>query len=203
MNIKYDEVDKLLTCQITEEIDHHTTEKIRRILDDEIERYIPKRMVFDFDKVSFMDSAGIGMILGRYKMMRMLGGSMEMINVNSNVRKIFEMSGIPKIIQINWCRGGFAWEFCGTKFAHCKSTHALKWKEKIKMENKVKLELMSKSSNEAFARIAIAAFVSQLDPTIEEIADIKTAVSEAVTNCIIHGYEEKEGLIYITCVLNM
>ena len=100
MNIKFDEVDKLLTCQITEEIDHHTTEKIRRVLDDEIERYIPKRMVFDFDKVSFMDSAGIGMILGRYKMMRMLGGSMEMINVNSNVRKIFEMSGIPKIIQI-------------------------------------------------------------------------------------------------------
>ena len=100
MNIKYDEMDKLLTCQITEEIDHHTTEKIRRILDDEIERYIPKRMVFDFDKVSFMDSAGIGMILGRYKMIRMLGGSMEMINVNSNVKKIFEMSGIPKIIQI-------------------------------------------------------------------------------------------------------
>lgn len=70
------------------------------------------------------------------------------------------------------------------------------------MENKVKLELMSKSSNEAFARIAIAAFVAQLDPSLEEIADIKTAVSEAVTNCIIHGYEEKEGLIYITCVLN-
>ena len=69
------------------------------------------------------------------------------------------------------------------------------------MENKVKLELMSKSTNEAFARIAIAAFVSQLDPTIEEIADIKTAVSEAVTNCIIHAYEEKEGIIYVTCTL--
>lgn len=69
------------------------------------------------------------------------------------------------------------------------------------MENKIKIELMSKSSNEAFARIAIAAFVSQLDPTIEEIADIKTAVSEAVTNCIIHAYEEKEGIIYITCTL--
>lgn len=69
------------------------------------------------------------------------------------------------------------------------------------MENKVKLELMSKSSNEAFARIAVAAFVSQLDPTIEEIADIKTAVSEAVTNCIIHAYEEKEGTIYVTCTL--
>lgn len=101
MNIKYDEMDKLLTCQITEEIDHHTTEKIRRILDDEIERYIPKKIVFDFDKVSFMDSAGIGMILGRYKMIRMLGGSIEMINVKSNVKKIFEMSGVHKIIQIN------------------------------------------------------------------------------------------------------
>lgn len=101
MNIKYDEMDKLLTCQITEEIDHHTTEKIRRILDDEIERYIPKKIVFDFDKVSFMDSAGIGMILGRYKMIRMLGGSVEMINVKSNVKKIFEMSGVHKIIQIN------------------------------------------------------------------------------------------------------
>ena len=70
------------------------------------------------------------------------------------------------------------------------------------MENKIKLELMSKSANESFARIAVAAFVSQLDPTIEELADIKTAVSEAVTNCIIHAYEEKEGIIYITCIIN-
>ena len=101
MNIKYDEMDKLLTCQITEEIDHHTTEKMRRILDDEIERYIPKKLIFDFNSVSFMDSAGIGMILGRYKMVRLLGGTMEMINVNPNIKKIFEMSGIPKIIQIN------------------------------------------------------------------------------------------------------
>ena len=69
------------------------------------------------------------------------------------------------------------------------------------MENKVKLEILSKSANEAFARIAVAAFVSQIDPTIEELADIKTAVSEAVTNSIIHGYEEKEGIIYITCIL--
>ena len=66
-------------------------------------------------------------------------------------------------------------------------------------ENKMKLEFTSKSNNEAFARIAVAAFVSQLDPTIEEISDIKTAVSEAVTNSIIHGYEEKEGTIKIEC----
>ena len=64
-------------------------------------------------------------------------------------------------------------------------------------ENEMKLEFVSKSNNEAFARIAVAAFVSQLDPTIEELSDIKTAVSEAVTNCIIHGYENSSGIIKI------
>ena len=66
-------------------------------------------------------------------------------------------------------------------------------------ENEMKLEFLSKSNNEAFARIAVAAFASQLDPTIEELADIKTAVSEAVTNAIIHGYEDREGVIKIEC----
>lgn len=66
-------------------------------------------------------------------------------------------------------------------------------------ENEMRLEFLSKSNNEAFARISVAAFASQLDPTIEELADIKTAVSEAVTNCIIHGYEDREGKICITC----
>lgn len=66
-------------------------------------------------------------------------------------------------------------------------------------ENEMKLEFLSRSNNEAFARISIAAFASQLDPTIEELADIKTAVSEAVTNCIIHGYEDAEGIISIVC----
>ncbi len=64
-------------------------------------------------------------------------------------------------------------------------------------DNEMKLEFLSKSCNEAFARITVAAFASQLDPTIEELADIKTAVSEAVTNSIIHGYEDYEGLIKI------
>lgn len=64
-------------------------------------------------------------------------------------------------------------------------------------ENEMKLEFISKSANEAFARVAIAAFAAQLDPTIEELADIKTAVSEAVTNCIIHAYEHKQGIVKI------
>ena len=65
-------------------------------------------------------------------------------------------------------------------------------------ENEMKLEFLSKSNNEAFARITVAAFAAQLDPTIEELADIKTAVSEAVTNCIIHGYENSNGIIKVS-----
>ena len=65
-------------------------------------------------------------------------------------------------------------------------------------DNEMKLEFSSKTSNEAFARIAVAAFVSQLDPTIDELSDIKTAVSEAVTNSIIHGYgEDSDGIVKI------
>lgn len=59
----------------------------------------------------------------------------------------------------------------------------------------MKLEFSSKSNNESFARVVAAAFASQLDPTLEELSDIKTAVSEAVTNAIIHGYELGEGII--------
>lgn len=66
-------------------------------------------------------------------------------------------------------------------------------------ENEMQLEFISKSNNEAFARISVAAFAAQLDPTIEEISDIKTAVSEAVTNSIIHGYEDTEGIVKIIC----
>ena len=72
---------------------------------------------------------------------------------------------------------------------------------KEQIENEMKLEFISKASIEAIARITVAAFASQLDPTIEELADIKTAVSEAVTNCIIHAYENRQGIIKINAKL--
>ena len=100
MNATYNKEDKLLILEITEEIDHHTTEKIRRKADYEIERFSPKRTIFDFNKVTFMDSAGIGMLIGRYKLVTMLGGTMEMIHVKPSIMKIFEMCGIPKIIKV-------------------------------------------------------------------------------------------------------
>ncbi|WP_026884405.1 anti-sigma F factor [Clostridium akagii] len=70
-------------------------------------------------------------------------------------------------------------------------------------ENMMKIEFSSRSQNESFARVAVAAFASQLDPTLEEISDVKTAVSEAVTNAIIHGYgDNKEGKVIIESILN-
>lgn len=63
--------------------------------------------------------------------------------------------------------------------------------------NEMRLVIPSRSSNESFARVAVASFVSQLDPTLDELSDIKTAVSEAVTNCIVHGYRDTIGSIYI------
>jgi stage II sporulation protein AB (anti-sigma F factor) len=68
----------------------------------------------------------------------------------------------------------------------------------MKSVNEMKVSLLSRSVNESFARVAVAAFVAQLDPTLDELADIKTAVSEAVTNCIVHAYRNEIGRIYIT-----
>lgn len=94
----YQEKDKLLLIKITKDIDECSVQEIRRRVDYEIERYMPKRVVFDFYSVSFMDSAGIGLIIGRYKFANMFGGKVEVTNINSTIRKIFEMCGLLKII---------------------------------------------------------------------------------------------------------
>ena len=65
--------------------------------------------------------------------------------------------------------------------------------------NKFNLTIPSRSSNESFARVTVAAFAAQLDPTLEEISEIKTSVSEAVTNCNVHAYPDSIGMVYISC----
>ena len=69
----------------------------------------------------------------------------------------------------------------------------------MKFENYMILEFPSRSTNEAFARSAVACFAAQLDPTLEELGDIRTAVSEAVTNCIVHAYPNDYGLVTLRC----
>lgn len=101
METNYIKEKNILILTITEELDHHIAEKLRRKADYEIERHIPKKVIFDFNKVSFMDSAGIGLILGRYKNISMLGGKLEIQNANETVNKILKMSGISKMIDVN------------------------------------------------------------------------------------------------------
>ena len=72
----------------------------------------------------------------------------------------------------------------------------------MERRNEMKLEFEALSVNEGFARVAIAAFCARMNPTLDELEDIKTAVSEAVTNAIIHGYEEKEGTVVMQCCLS-
>mgnify|MGYP001026907847 CR=1 FL=1 len=69
------------------------------------------------------------------------------------------------------------------------------------MNNEIKLEFDAISANESFARVAVAAFVTPVNPTLEELADVKTAVSEAVTNAIIHGYDGRQGKVLLHCIL--
>ena len=103
MESSFDSEENMLCMTITEEVDHHTTEKMRRKMDYEITRFMPRKVVFDFSKVSFMDSAGIGLIIGRYKLVKLLGGTTEISHCNKSVSKILEMSGVLKIIPLTEC----------------------------------------------------------------------------------------------------
>ena len=87
MEIKYYEHQKLLLFKITEEIDECKVKEIRRKADYEIERYMPKRVVFDFNRVTFMDSAGIGMVIGRYKQTALLGRNNVSCKFNRKCKK--------------------------------------------------------------------------------------------------------------------
>ena len=100
MESKFYEKDKILVFRIKDEIDDCSVQKIRGKADYEIKRYMPKRVIFDFNSVTFMDSAGIGLILGRYKFANIIGAKLEVTNLTKSVEKIFEMSGILKLIPI-------------------------------------------------------------------------------------------------------
>ncbi len=100
MESKFNEKDKSLVVMIKDEIDEYSIKKIRGRVDYEIQRYMPKKVVFDFSDVTFMDSAGIGFIIGRYKFASVVGAELELYNLTNNVRKIFEMSGILRLIPV-------------------------------------------------------------------------------------------------------
>ncbi|MBP3802158.1 MAG: anti-sigma factor antagonist [Clostridia bacterium] len=100
MESHFYEENKLLVLKVINEIDECSAQKIRREADYEIKRYMPRKVVFDFDSVTFMDSAGIGLILGRYKFVNIIGGKLEVANLTQSVKRIFEMSGLLRLIPV-------------------------------------------------------------------------------------------------------
>ncbi len=99
METKLNYKDGILRAELSGEIDHSVTDSLRCELDCEIETRWIRKLVFDFKKVSFMDSSGIGVVVGRYKKIDALGGETVLVNVCSQVEKILEISGIKTIIK--------------------------------------------------------------------------------------------------------
>ncbi len=86
-----------LTALLFGEIDHHTARDIRRYIDAEIEQLHPSVLSLDFRRVKFMDSSGIGLIMGRYRMMQLVGGKVELINIPEHLERIIELSGVRSL----------------------------------------------------------------------------------------------------------
>jgi len=97
MQLSFRTVSRTLVVSIVGEIDHHTSEDVRSRIDSQIDNYAAKNLIFDFSKVNFMDSAGIGVILGRYKKISSLNGKMAIVGAKSNIKRILEISGMLKI----------------------------------------------------------------------------------------------------------
>lgn len=101
MDIKLECIGTTLVAKLDGELDHYSANNVKEKIDREIELKRINNLILDFNKVSFMDSSGIGMIVGRYKIINSLGGKIMVIRANSHVEKILEISGIKKILDVN------------------------------------------------------------------------------------------------------
>lgn len=98
--MKYQVQENCLTIYLPREVDHHITEEMKREADAVIDRNHIKYVIFDFEKTDFMDSSGIGVIMGRYKTISLIGGEVWAVHANERIRKILTLSGVTKIMQI-------------------------------------------------------------------------------------------------------
>lgn len=98
--MNYEVQENCLTIYLPKELDHHNAEKIRQKADLLIEKNHIKHIIFDFRDTNFMDSSGIGVIMGRYKVVCLLGGEVWAVHANERMKKILTMSGVTKLVQI-------------------------------------------------------------------------------------------------------
>lgn len=104
MSIEIRMNEENLLAKISGELDHHTAAAMRTELDEKISNLNPHKLMLDFSDVSFMDSSGIGFIMGRYKLMKENGGVVEVVNTPRNINKVLKISGLDKIITIGRCK---------------------------------------------------------------------------------------------------
>lgn len=97
VNVKIKNEGKTLIAFIEGDIDHHTAKDIREYIDNNVESANPNLLKIDFSKVQFMDSSGIGLIMGRYRLMQLLKGKLEVINVPENIKKLIKLSGLTSL----------------------------------------------------------------------------------------------------------
>ena len=168
--VTFSAADDLLYAYLAGEIDHDAAQNLRIQLDDALLARTPKTLVLDLGGVGFMDSSGVGLILGRQRCARSLGGTLRIQHAPEQLRRVLRLANIP-----------------------CTDAGM-----KMKAENTTRIQFDSLSVNEAYARGAAAAFLARYDPTVPQLADLKTAVSEAVTNCIVHAYPDRVGPITMT-----
>ena len=172
--VTFSAADDLLYAYLAGEIDHDAAQDLRIQLDDALLTRTPHTLVLDLGGVGFMDSSGVGLILGRQRCARSLGGTLRIQHAPEQLRRVLRLAGIP-----------------------CADEPGREEQEE-KAENTTKIQFDSLSVNEAYARGAAAAFLARYDPTVPQLADLKTAVSEAVTNCIVHAYPDRVGPIVMT-----
>lgn len=99
MQLKYQTVENTLIVKLNGELDHHVAEKIRVELDEMISKKRAKNVIFNLGKMDFMDSSGIGVIIGRYKNVTQMGGKVAVVQVSEKIDKIFHLAGLYRIIQ--------------------------------------------------------------------------------------------------------
>ena len=100
MSVKIEFENETLNCRLCGEIDHHTTLPIRLDIDDRIENCHPKTLILDFSDVTFMDSSGIGLVMGRYKLLNEFGGELEVTGLSNNSYKVMRLAGLDRIANI-------------------------------------------------------------------------------------------------------
>ena len=100
MSVKIEFENEVLLCRLCGEIDHHTTLPIRLDIDDRIENCRPQTVILDFSDVTFMDSSGIGLVMGRYKLLNEFGGVLEITGLSNNSYKVMRLAGLDRIASI-------------------------------------------------------------------------------------------------------